>query len=402
MATIDPNNLLYRLQAAGLFIFLLGFFVLPSPGSHETIYYIFVMLPFFLLLPFNFREFVNLNSSYILLIILMVYYMGSMLWSQEFNSDTLYYFSRRLFYISCLILTVKSVIDHFPLFDQFAVKFFIVIGSCLFSLCLFNYFYLHGLSMPRFNPEPGSMITLGRFENAIRCAWILGSMVLISLWMLLREREQYLKIFYSLSLIPSFLLLMLTQSRGAILPFIVCLPIVICLSRDSGRVKILGLILGVLIMSGLWLFFTPTGNNLLSDLIKRGLSFRIDIWSAVLNETKGDLIFGQGLRKNSDIITELAGKFNHSHNFVLSVLRFSGITGVLLLLAMVGQCLKEAFTNTTENMPLWGILLLFGSLCLFTNGKFPLSSPRESWFIFWLPIAFICAHAGNSRKRINA
>jgi hypothetical protein len=53
--------------------------------------------------------------------------------------------------------------------------------------------------------------------------------------------------------------------------------------------------------------------------------------------------------------------------------------------------------------PAWLLVLLFGLLCMLTDGNHLLHAPRGIWFYFWLPVGVLLAReAAGSGRRLSA
>jgi O-antigen ligase len=120
-------------------------------------------------------------------------------------------------------------------------------------------------------------------------------------------------------------------------------------------------------------------------------SYRFDIWQTSLHESFEYVWFGQGASHKSPIYIATGEQFSHSHNILLSVFRMSGSLGVLLFVTNLVLCLIAGFKAETSTHKIWIIWLVFGLICLLSNGKYPLTRPSSTWFAYWIPIAFICA-----------
>ena len=72
---------------------------------------------------------------------------------------------------------------------------------------------------------------------------------------------------------------------------------------------------------------------------------------------------------------------NHSAN--------SLITGFLLNIILLLYSLYVGLKSKNPVIKLFALWLLFGSVCLLTNGKLLLTRPSINWLAYWIPFAFI-------------
>jgi O-antigen ligase len=133
----------------------------------------------------------------------------------------------------------------------------------------------------------------------------------------------------------------------------------------------------------------PTGQAILQANVSRP-AYRPAIWSAVMAETRGKELFGQGWRDDQSVQTS-AGRFGHPHNFLLGVYRFGGVVGLGLFLAMTALLLYRCVRLEKDVAAPLGAWLLFGICLQLTNGRFHVSAPGNDWFFYWLPAALIYA-----------
>lgn len=128
--------------------------------------------------------------------------------------------------------------------------------------------------------------------------------------------------------------------------------------------------------------------SILSSLLERGLSGRLEIWSQAYLAIKEAPMLGYGINSQPALYFSNT-VFNSAHNRLLSTIYYTGITGGLLLIAM----LVTAFWPVKFKMSLAAeyakYLLLFGCLCSLTEGKYIITRPDMVWLIFWLPLSVL-------------
>jgi O-antigen ligase len=121
------------------------------------------------------------------------------------------------------------------------------------------------------------------------------------------------------------------------------------------------------------------------------------IWKETIKESVQNFWFGFGMQKEFLLSLPNGQTFTHSHNFILDTFRLTGFVGACLVLSVYLYALYKGFKSPIYSTKIRAIVLLFGSLCLMSNGKIPFNRPSHSWLAFWVPVAMI---ANQPRKNI--
>jgi len=397
------NLFLRNVLSIGLILLVLGFYLSPTPGNHERIYLYFIIIPFILLLLTSYSDLAPYTNDRLFIVteIVLLYLTMTVLWRDGFQLIELFPQLRKLLSITVLLLTVRIALHHYPRL-QGIVLLLMSLAACIVAcLALIKFLPTHFETQARFTPKVGSILALGRYSNPIRVGWTWGATALCTLWIFYSQKgKNYLWLF--LVLPPQLALLVATFSRGPLLAFFICLPIVLFFKRHAvlekrnlvavlcffaiGISASMATGLGHKVYSGL-----TRGRNNFSHEASQGYSLRIPIWRNVIKQTSHHIVFGQGFSKENKIILSDKLSFTHSHNFIIDVYRFGGLIGVMLVTMHLLYCLTIAFRHSPQDHKIWGVLLCYGILCLLTNGKYVLNNLSEFWLIYWLPISFIYA-----------
>ena len=138
-------------------------------------------------------------------------------------------------------------------------------------------------------------------------------------------------------------------------------------------------------------------------IIKRGLSYRFEIFQQTLPRIKEALIFGKGISTDRTLIMANGIKFNHSHNVYLGTTLCGGLMGLFLLLILQALVLWEGFLCfLRENDFTYVALLLFAFICITTMNYRVISHPDVLWMYFWLPLALLAAKKLSSDKAVKS
>jgi len=387
------------LLAFGLLAFVAGFFFSPTPGTHEQIFLFLVNLPVVLLLACCWKRLqFDLSEPFFLFTLAVLFYLAlSSLWSPKFELATLVYFGRRILTLLSLFVAVLLVVRRFPDFEKLLVWVLVLLASISAVFVLIHHFHEVNSRFALLSITKGSFLSLGRYNTTIRVGWIWGGSCLCTLWLFMRIRG-WTSLLLAFLFVPQFILFILTLSRGPLLAFLLSGLIVFVLNiRSFQEKKKLLIILAFLTVAIASLVGFDLTDKLTHGFTRgwtpdtglSGLSHRLEIWQAVVQETRGSFILGQGFARKVPVTVASGMQFPHSHNFLVSVFRFSGLLGVLLVGMHLSVCLWISISHKNHRTRIWGLLLFYGCLCLLTNGKYPLAGLSEFWFIYWLPICMI-------------
>jgi O-antigen ligase len=124
----------------------------------------------------------------------------------------------------------------------------------------------------------------------------------------------------------------------------------------------------------------------------RGIPYRLDIWGQSLLQAKDAPFFGHGLTADTRLIMPNGAKMLHHHSVYMTTLFYGGIVGLLLLIALAASALWQGLTRTGELQKfLLTCMLLYGTLCIVTDGNTLIRHPKPVWIFFWFPIALVAA-----------
>ncbi|MEP1216523.1 MAG: O-antigen ligase family protein [Marinobacter sp.] len=238
---------------------------------------------------------------------------------------------------------------------------------------------------------------------------ILGPASLMSLWaigMVMyrvdESRSRFDCAIIGTSLLVVLVVVILSQSRGPLVAFLVFV-FAYSLSAQlvSGKAKrwryfwwLLGGVLFLVVI------FTLFFDDLLARMTARGLSYRPQIWLAVLQNTPEMIWVGAGMA--SDFTTSEAGKLlyqqtgvkiKHPHNLILGAFYYSGIIGAALFLSLLSwvvvRILRLSGWYGRRVRPFALGLFVMILLLNMTDGHRVVAPPSPDWLFFWLPFIFL-------------
>jgi O-antigen ligase len=125
-------------------------------------------------------------------------------------------------------------------------------------------------------------------------------------------------------------------------------------------------------------------------LLPRGLSFRDQIWSQMLTQmSAAQWVWGHGLGHPLSITLPSGVEHVHPHSIYFTMLFSSGLIGLLMLLAVLGNALLSAFRR--PELRLAGVLLAYSMGPLALDGDQLVSKLDVHWLLIWLPLGLIAA-----------
>ncbi|CAI8827262.1 O-antigen ligase family protein [Pseudomonas sp. IT-P260] len=135
-------------------------------------------------------------------------------------------------------------------------------------------------------------------------------------------------------------------------------------------------------------------------IIERGDSYRLEIWQKVLHMIADHPWIGHGYNASLAVDPGNGVSFQEPHSFVLGVLYYVGIIGLLPWLFFLLWGLLSSWRQRVQPMLIIAsTLLIFGIGAGLTEGGGIISRPKEHWFLLWIPLALIAALSINQRAR---
>ncbi len=217
-------------------------------------------------------------------------------------------------------------------------------------------------------------IILGEIINPVHFSLLISS-ALIFLWLFRiapkLERRSTIALAVGLVLLGGAVLLCATifQSRSTLLGFAIFFIGYLLYHRLVGMGGVVIIFLGGLL-------FALGGEEL---LLRRGLSYRLDIWQDAWSRLVNDCSIWLGCGVDNYLFL---GRFEHPHSAYFSMLYRNGLLGgILFLLFMLLW-----FTYALRVRSRWLLMALFGCGSLLTTSNGVLTSPQPLWIYFWLPV----------------
>ncbi|WP_339523278.1 O-antigen ligase family protein [Pseudomonas sp. EA_35y_Pfl2_R111] len=377
VSTIRANavDVAQKWAATGFLVFLASSFFLAS-SRQKTVFYMLVAVPS-LLLFIRFKSLLRENIWPLLSVLaFLAYFSASSLWSgvaSESLEDSLKFSLS----ILCLMLGADAACRRFS--PEFFTRSIAWVGG----FAAFLYLAVILWKTPDFatllaDRSSFRDLTGWGASNPISSAIYLG-LAILAAWWLLPNEARHVQLGLIVVIAVSMVILFLTKSRGPMLALFATL-LLLSLCRRS-RTDITLLLTGC--FAALAIVLTT---DILSLVIQRATepNYRMEIWTASLEQIKQNWAFGQGFGHEAGIQIKADKFVTHAHASMLEVFRVGGLLGGGLLLGMLFSLSKGAMTHRRGLFFL--LWLVYGLLCLSTNGRMLLSRPSIEWFGFWIPL----------------
>jgi O-antigen ligase len=230
--------------------------------------------------------------------------------------------------------------------------------------------------------------------NVIDLAGYCGVGILISA-MLLKEKGSHL-LYIPIAIM--LVMLLLTQSRGPLIALALALCCTLHLQVFTRR-NLLAAIALVIVVA-LVFMLTPVGDMLLERFEELGTQsgLRLSIWHHTLMEVAGQPWLGRGIGYELNFINYSTEHITTTHSVYFGALLKGGIIGLLLLLAVIACGLWRAWRKRRDDSRYGLAMLMFALVFMASQGMFIISNPRETWILFWLPMAIALSKSLQAKR----
>ena len=374
-------------------VFMLGFFIFPSSRFHSNFFYVAIAFPFLILIlmkKINLKLFFS-NRIFLLSTIFLVYMFFTLFWANNYEMSDFFKYGRRVFYILIFIAVTIYLFQTYPNLFQKLLMLLCWTAAIVALGYFWVYYRRHILWVMRLHGY-------GQLNNPVLASSTYGFIIIASVHLLFQQHDIKMKFFYMGISLVFFIYMLLTKSRGPLLALfvtmIVWLIIVWMVPRQNINIRqniknMKWVILPLIAAAGLVWLMNP---EFIKSFSSRGFSYRFEIWQKILAQITESPWFGHGLNAKAQTIMSDRKMIIHPHSIYLSTTFYGGIVGLLLLVAMLGFAVWTGFVQVRRPQKFLVIsLLLFGALCMVTDGNTLINHPRPFWIFFWFPIAVAAA-----------
>lgn len=382
----------------GLFALISGMYLFPSRNAYKTGFYLSLLLPVLVLLAWGgWRRLPALfQASTWVWVAVYSYFVLSSAWG---NPGEVLTYAKHAAMTLLAALGIFWVYADQTRFDRICMAAIVVVAAVA-ALWLVDYYLLldHAFST-RFMVGAVDYLQLydsedyGTFHNPLLLSHTLVFFVALAIQQFFRRSGQQRSYRGALLLcsVPLILLLILAQTRSAWGTAAAVLTFNL-LWYWRGR--------GVLVLLALAVI-AGVGFLLGEDVVlRRGLSYRPEIWQQSLSMIMDSAIWGRGMGAELSIYLESADRtFYDAHNFLLESFYFGGLIGLGLWLIFLASVAWDGIRCRADMgwVVSWLLVFVVGGMA---DGAGMLDRPNERWFHIVLPLIFVlCAVRTAAIKR---
>jgi len=360
-------------------IFLAGFFFSPDDHLHRNYYYLFVIVPFLIGLDSSFMRNCIRSTLFQLSILFLLYFWASMFWTDTNLSSENYYDLSRYLLMLVIFLMVTMMLSSISEENFDKMKFWLCSAACISAIVMVLIFY-DSKNFPRVR-------LIGYFEytqNPNQASMYFGFIGILAFHSILCSKYAWHKIFYWFVYLTLFVYILLSQSRGPLLAFIIVLVMESIFAKNW---KMIALFLTLLIVFMVFLEFYDLG---IRSFYERGLSYRLILWKGAIRHISEAPLFGKGWFANVNILLIEENIWRSAHNLLLLVCAKGGVIGGGLLLLLILTTFMHSYKYFVDSGN-WIFISIFVYfiVCMTFDYTHILYKPNLGWIIFWMPIALI-------------
>ncbi|WP_163835517.1 O-antigen ligase family protein [Spartinivicinus ruber] len=365
-----------------LYFFVASYAVFATSKTVNNIFYIFLLAPAVFIFPLKiYKSLIKTKDCFLYVVAVMtLFFAVSGLW----GDDVSYKYLKYVLYIVGFILLVNFLIVEEYLDPQQLIKVCVWVTFLYLVYAFIDTYLVQNKGFPagRINPLPS------RIDNPIYTSIWLVSVFFCYLGYGIAEKNGGLKWQHlCLLLVLVFFLYLIRSRSGFVVLFcgagLIALSVIINRNSKKQLWQFGAVALAIIVF-----FVVGYSFGLFDSMIARADSYRFQVWQQVLKEySECGYLLGCGY--GYDIISSVDGggvPIAHPHNIFIAHLLYSGVVGLILLVAVTLIALYRACKIWSP----WGVYLVLACIGLLFDGDKILTSPSEVWLLYILPLSVIC------------
>ncbi len=374
-------------------LFLSSYFFAYHEKIYKYAFYFFVIPSF--ILSFDKKIIAILKNSWVfrLCIVWLGYLSITLIWTADVRirdvDDVL-----RGYVLLTLFFAVMIHLAHRDTGSPRRLFVWLAATAALTGVVSIAQFYsVHEFPGPR-------LVSFGVLNNPVTAANCYSIVALITLYGLMgRDASRQQRWIYAAILAVLLIFVLLTASRGAMLALMVAALVGAAASR---RWRLAFGLVTICLAFAAFGIMGPLGEY---DLLARGSSYRLEIWSAIWGRITDGFWLGNGIGADETVVMADGLVVRHAHQLFLGNHFYGGVPATVLLLSVLAAAARVAYRRIRiEGDALCATLLTFVVVAgSFDFGEF-LRSTNLIWFYFWFPVALIAGQevAGERNDRGQA
>ncbi len=238
-------------------------------------------------------------------------------------------------------------------------------------------------------PADGRLNGLGQLDTHVIAALVFGVVLIFALRLLVEDARVGWRMVALLAVGLSMLCIALSDSRTAWVSVSLGAGAFLLAHRVRDVEQLLMVMASIVLLGATLLLVLVANDEIREIILPRGDSFRLTIWSHVLERVAESPLIGLGITTPDAIVSESI-VHAHPHNLYLALLFQGGIIALGLYLIVLWKCLRTAmqtFEHADAKLAL--AVLILGSSAFLLDGHELVDKVGEAWFLVWLPVG-IC------------
>lgn len=395
-----PSEVLF---STFLVLFFTGYyFSILSSSEHSSLIRLIVVLGLFYLF-FYFRKdfkkitFFKINSLLKVFLFLYISYLLSLSFYYEDWKSV-----RRVLFLFLFIFFVYSYINDFSIKTDKLIYSISLLSGIVGAAYLYTHYGNNGFDVQYREDaiSKSDFKVLADYGNTIVAGLYLSFLIPFCLWSYFKVKSRLLSVLYYFIIYFTLTAVFLTFARTAWLAAATFILVFVVFKLTENKIKKI-----VLLVSPLLLVFFYYLLNFINLDIKRGVTYRDQIWIEFISNISGSQqwLFGKGLSEPLDFVKLPDGGFAlHSHSIYIESLYLTGLIGLLLMCALLFLSIYTLFKmKSNEQSVLWAAILIGLAVSMFFDYSGLIYSPNIMWLWFWFPVSIAVAYSNRDRVEIN-
>jgi len=374
----------YKIKTLYVFVFLLPY---QSLNIFDSVYFNYTWIGYFLYLIINmitFKKSFNINKNILKFVLPIFLY-----WCLTIIMNYIYYEPEATIIYAEIRQELMGIVFLWIIINNLKGNYYqqqLVLNIFLYSICLMAILYIAGVGV---NYDKDGRLTILATSSNLISFWVsIATIILISNILKYKIQDNLYIIKLIISIIFVIILLIIianTGSRGGLVSFSIGYIIYFLTIKEKILTKLYIGLLSILI--GIFALNAIVNSSVMRDRIiqqseDNSFGGRMPIWETTIGLIKENPIFGVGPGKYEMRFVE-TGKFMATHNEYLTVLVYTGILGLSMVLLFNYQLFKGIIQTRHKQMsPLLYALFSMNLVYFFSaGGALP---SLTTWFIFGL------------------
>jgi hypothetical protein len=377
--------------SVGLLVFVTSFLWGASRDFMQVVYGLSFFVPVLLVLLLRKPDFKQYGGWFTALALLYgTYATASTLWSP---APRLLFFGYHLLFLAVWLCGTSWLANRGQLGIERFYNYLVAAGA-ISAVIYLGLFYAHYPWQDRLELHHWGVL---RQPNSLGFLFGVTSLIAYLLWQ--RSRGWGPGFAYFGLFVVNMLPMAASQSRNALLAFIMVMVTAFILAAKSRSKLVAHLVVGFVLVALVYAQWDKVWKIVESRI--NAPTYREEVWPFLVETTIRDhLLFGEGLVKTSRItppVTTHGKPFEHAHSAYVDAFYRTGLVGLILMMAHLVYVLRHWSRNPLL-LPLFLWILFACLFSLFDNPGF-FWYLEFMWLVYWIPAGLIGALVMAQRQK---